>query len=128
MLPRTLPIPIVGTNQTIAGEWNDITDTIKLYFVIEYDDMSTTNPEELRTQVTVFPNPATDHLTVTSAGTVNPLIAVRIFNILGSVIYEKKGIRVFELPIDLSDFQSGAYFIHAELEKGQSVRQKIMIR
>jgi len=112
----------------IAGEWNDIGDTIKLYFVIEYDDMSNTNPEELRTQVTVFPNPATDHLTVTSAGTINPLVAVRIYNILGSVIYEKKGIRIFELPIDLSDYQSGAYFIHAELAKGQSVRQKIMIR
>jgi hypothetical protein len=120
--------PVPAGNLGIAGEWNDLGDTTKLYFVVEFDSVSSTHPEELHTQVTVFPNPATDHLTVTSAGNLNPLVSVRIYNILGSVIYEKKGIRIFELPINLSDFQSGAYFIQADLEKGQSVRRKIMIR
>ena len=112
----------------IAGEWNDVSTANTLYFVIEYDSASSTHPEELRTQVSVFPNPATDNLTITSAGGLNPLVAVRIYNVLGSVIYEKKGIRFNELSIDLSGIQSGAYIVFAELEKGESVRRKIMIR
>jgi len=120
--------PALSGSLGIASEWNDLSTSNTLYFVIEYDSASGTHPDELRTQVTVFPNPATDHLTITSAGNLNPVVSVRIYNILGSVIYHTEGIRVNELSVSLLDYQSGAYIVHVELAKGESVRRKIMIR
>ncbi len=122
------PWPAPNGGLGIAGEWNDISSSNQIYFVVEFDSTSSTNIEELHTQVTVFPNPAVSHIRITSAGNNNPLVSIRIYNLLGSLLFEKKGIRTSDYTVNLQDFQTGAYFVQAQLESGQSVRRKIMIQ
>jgi hypothetical protein len=112
----------------IAGEWNDISTTNQIYFIIEYDSTSSTHPDELRTQVTVFPNPAVNEISITSAGSMNPVTGIKIYNLLGSLVYVKTNIRTNNYKIELPDFQSGAYFIHINLDNGESVVRKVMVR
>ena len=112
----------------VAGEWNDIAGSSALYFVVEYDSTSTTHPLESRAQVSVFPNPATDFITISVEGTAEPIVEVRIYNLLGSIIYEKKGIHTFGLPVGLSGYPSGTYFINVILEQGRSERRRFLLR
>jgi len=120
--------PVSTSSLGITGEWNDIGITATLYFVVEYDSSSTTNPEKLSARVNVFPSPATDYITVTSSGSQNPLVEIRLYNILGSEVYRTHGIRTCEYNINLSDYQPGIYFVHTALEQGQVTKQKVIIR
>jgi hypothetical protein len=112
----------------IAGEWNDISTTNQIYFIIEYDSTSSTHPDELRTQVSVFPNPAVDELSITSAGGMNPLVGIKIYNVLGSLVFQRTNIRSSNFKISLAEFQSGAYFIHVGLDNGETVVRRFMVR
>jgi len=50
-----------------AGEWNDISKTNKLYFIIEYDSLLTLNTVNFSNQsVKLYPNPVKDQLTIES--------------------------------------------------------------
>jgi len=111
----------------IAGEWNDIAAINQIYFVIEYDSTSSIRQDELRTRVSVFPNPAVDEISITSAGGMDPIAGVRVYNILGSLVLQKNNIRSNNYKISLTDFEAGAYFIHVDLEGGESVVRRFMV-
>jgi len=121
--------PAASGTLGVAGEWNDIGGSSALYFVIEYDSSGTAADQiELKAQITVFPNPASDHVMVSSSGTRFPIASVRIYNILGTLLYENTGIQANEHPVSLSEYPSGVYFVQAELKGGQTVRTKFLIR
>lgn len=59
----------------------------------------------------VFPNPVTDELRIVNSGTIRN---IRIFNIHGVCIYEKKDIHESTINMDLSFLNSGVYIIYTE--------------
>lgn len=112
-----------------AGEWNDLSMANTLYFIIEYDQLKTA-AEELGTsvQINIYPNPANQQVKITSGSPLAPIKTIRLFNILGSTVFEKSGLGASEYTLLLDQYPTGAYFIHVILENGQSDRKKIMIR
>jgi hypothetical protein len=112
-----------------AGEWNDLSMANTLYFVIEYDQAGSSVPtSESTAQINIFPNPANQQVRITTGTTLAPINTIRLFNILGSTVYEKSGIGTSDYTVNLDQYQTGAYFIQVVLENGQSVRKKVMIR
>lgn len=112
----------------IAGEWNDISGSSALFFVVEYDSSSSIHPEELRQSLNVFPNPASDKLYISSSDYQQPIVSIRISNILGSTVYEKKGMLVLEHTVNLREYPPGLYFLQATFQQGRTERVKVLVR
>jgi len=67
-------------------------------------------------QISLFPNPTTDHLQLDLSEISTPSLQIRIFSLLGQ---EVKGIRAISgrlQPIEVNDLASGVYFLSLEKE------------
>lgn len=73
--------------------------------------------------VAVYPNPANDFLRINTNGNLN---SIRIMNLVGQIIYESQ-IQNSNTTINISDFESGVYFIQVETTNGTTT-QKIVIQ
>ena len=94
------------------GEWNDYLGTLQLYYIIEYDSVSTSLPHDsspvyISTEIKVFPNPSMGILHVTGE------------DILGMDIYSVTGRRTgsfYRSPLDISHYQKGVYFLRVRTQ------------
>ncbi|MEI6487762.1 MAG: T9SS type A sorting domain-containing protein [Bacteroidota bacterium] len=73
--------------------------------------------------VLVYPNPATNQITIENSQL--RINAIRIYNVLGSVVYQQLTTNNQQLSIDASTWNAGVYFVEVETEKG-TVRKKII--
>ena len=76
---------------------------------IVFDVRFNTGIDEIKNDLTVYPNPASDMLNINGISEGN----YSIFNILGEVIYSHV-INQDKITIDISSLQSGKYFIQIE--------------
>lgn len=76
---------------------------------IVFDVRFNTGIDEIKNDLTVYPNPASDMLNINGISEGN----YSIFNILGEVIYSHV-IKQDKITIDISSLQSGKYFIQIE--------------
>ncbi len=60
-------------------------------------------------EVTIFPNPTVDYLTIDFKGTVNSELNIRVMNVSGNILYTSKGSE--NSNIDVSQFATGTYFL-----------------
>ena len=58
--------------------------------------------------IQVFPNPTTDMVRVNSTGIIG---SVRIYDLLGNVIYQEYSLNTNNVQLDLTEFAAGSYFI-----------------
>ncbi len=87
------------------------------------EDASTT----LSTTFYVFPNPATDKLTVVFESTVNsPQSMVNILNTTGQLVYQQS-MNSQQSTIDVSNLASGVYFVQVVIDGKVSVK-KVVVR
>lgn len=108
-----------------AGQWNDVSHTNTLYYVIEYSTILSSQDYDLNTKIKLFPNPVGDFLTIEVDG-VN-LREIIILNSLGQklrFINPKDNLNLEK--IDLSSLDNGIYFININLENNKSIIRKII--
>ena len=75
------------------------------------------------TEVSVYPNPATDFVTIKSLN----INIVRLVNSTGIVIFENKYNSENDVVIDISGLVSGLYFVNVETDEGVGVN-KLLVR
>jgi hypothetical protein len=78
------------------------------------------NPEVSKAQFTISPNPASSEVTITSETIVEK---IEIVDLLGKTVSTKNGIFESNFTLDVSNLQSGLYFI----KFNNSTVQKILI-
>jgi len=71
--------------------------------------------EEGMTEIKVYPNPATSHLTIESED--NMLELIKIHSVEGKLVYQK-GINSHQHKIDVSPLSTGAYLIQLTTKRG----------
>jgi hypothetical protein len=76
--------------------------------------------------VSVYPNPTTDYLFVENAQDIS--IDVEIFNVSGTLVYNSRIADDSKEKLDLSDLNSGIYFLHLVAPEGLHATRKIIIR
>jgi hypothetical protein len=79
--------------------------------------------------ITVFPNPAYDHFTVTFANPSGKRAEVELRNLLGQVVktvYSGKTTERFSVGVDASDLPSGIYYVKVTMGN-QAVSKKLVI-
>lgn len=79
--------------------------------------------EESTMSFTIYPNPAGDHVTISGA---NDLAAIRLYDILGNLVYEQRVTNRSQQTINLSAFPAGAYMAELQTASGKIARQKLI--
>jgi photosystem II stability/assembly factor-like uncharacterized protein len=136
---------ISGTSPMLAPlDWTEVTFDLSAYdgqtvyvaiqcvsedaFIFMLDDVSIDFtvgvPEnQQNVAVSVYPNPATDHLTIESAGGITQ---IDLFNQLGQSIYSQT-VKNDIITLNTRQFNAGVYYIKVTTPSGVTTR-KVMIR
>jgi len=75
------------------------------------------------TEVSIYPNPATDVLNIVSNNTIN---RIRVLNSVGQIMFDNES-NISILNINTSNYQSGIYFIQLETNN-EMITEKITIK
>ena len=94
--------PEGATTLGSPGEWNDHLETVPLYYIVEYDSLSTGFSPLDAQEIILYPNPANEVLYVDG----KDLIKIEIFDVAG-----RRTGTYLTSPVDLSQYQSGFYFL-----------------
>ena len=90
-----------------------------------WDDIEFVNPEGISDNeynvMEVYPNPATDRINIKNY---TELSSVRVYSVTGSLVYESENVTEI---IDVSELNSGVYFIQAAGFEGQSYSAKFTV-
>lgn len=99
------------------GEWNDIIGSSKLFYVIEYDSLSSGINSQQKPEFKIFPNPTTGIINVRGY----QIESIEIIDFTGKTVnYEGT------LTIDLSDYTRGIYFVKVISSEGVISRKVIL--
>ncbi len=114
----------------IAGEWNDIDMANTLYYVIEYDSSSTTGFNNLsnpKSDVCIYPNPATKTLSISSHQTNNRISAIEVYNTVGTLAKKETEISDTRISLDVTEINTGIYFVNIQFENGDVLTRKVTL-
>lgn len=113
---------LAQSNQLPYSEWN-ILSPFAEYNFSENCTLSTIGFDKNNVQLSVYPNPASDNLHITSSENTTD---ITVYNMLGQKVKQVK-VNSNESTIDVSNLTSGTYFILANTANG-SVTEKIIIK
>jgi len=117
--------PVNSGNLGTAGQWNDLTDTNTLYYLIEHSSILTINETNNEETILVYPNPVNDYLKIENYKHV--ITDLTIYNALGQVIKTGNTLKDIELiQIDFSNYTKGTYFVKITNTNGKSITKKII--
>lgn len=106
----------------IATNGCNYTDTINVSF---YNN-SGIEQNNNNSGITVFPNPASDFITISSEDTL--INGVEIYNVSGKLVYKEMNNNNIELSINVSNFAKGLYLIKIVNADNDLVIRKILIQ
>jgi len=89
-----------------------------------YSPIVSVKLEEENSDVSVYPNPASNQLVIHFLSNGNYQIALAGIN--GQIVHNSASVSVSEMTVDVSQFKAGIYFIHI-LHEGHSETKKVMI-
>jgi len=107
-----------NNNVSFNGAWsvypffasgNIVISDINRGFFLVKDPNYLSNGTYEKTELTLFPNPTKDYLTIKSQG--NALGSIRVLNTLGQEVLYFDGRNTFSRTIDVSNLKSGMYFV-----------------
>lgn len=89
-----------------------------------YDNFLSVEENTLQERITLFPNPATDKITLSVAASVL-LSGVEIFDVQGKLLYSQSKFETNSLQqtIKVSSYKSGVYFIKVKSAQGEATLQ-----
>jgi 1,4-alpha-glucan branching enzyme len=77
-------------------------------------------PEEIR----IYPNPATDVVTVSSG---KPISKIEIWSVAGALLKQLDGLSENQIKILIGDFSPGIYFVHI-FQENKRITKKLMVK
>ncbi|WP_372649843.1 T9SS type A sorting domain-containing protein, partial [Draconibacterium sp.] len=117
-------IEISSTNQSFTfapGEY-------RLYSTQQFEEprivTDIDEPEIRSSDLQVYPNPASNKLTVASDKTIS---TVQLYSIAGTLQYQANDLRKNKVEIDVQNFTPGVYLIRVG-QNGNSITQKVLVK
>ena len=110
----------------VSGEWNDLSMTNLLYYVIEYNNMTSIPNNDLTFDVSIHPNPTTSRFKIVNRNT-SVILKIELFSNIGQRIktYNNSNQSLIS-DIDISELNSGLYFLNIYLEDDIVLTRKII--
>lgn len=101
-----------------ASEWNDISETNQLYFVVEFDGATGVNSDKSNIDIEIFPNPANDYIELRSTNFDFSPFTIKIIDYIGQEYkISSYSIDMDTVKLHFEGFTSGTYYVI--LENGQ---------
>lgn len=110
----------------LASEWNDINASNPLYFVVEYENTTSLDPEEkdMDEHLEVRPNPVQNQLHWSSS--MKDVDAYQVLDPSGRTLLQGSYDGSGERRIELSDIEGGIYFLELRNEEGRTIVQRFV--
>ncbi len=102
----------------IAGEWNDISSSNSLYYIVEYANTTNIYLQETENTFQFFPNPTKDNIEIKSDIEIK---GITLTTIDGKLI--KTGLTK---TIDLKNLNTGIYFLNITTKENKLIVKKIV--
>ena len=111
-----VPVPVMSITTTTSDDGEGpVTEASFL------GDLTIGIEDQEIADVQIYPNPAVDQLRIkTENGT---LLSARIVDVKGATVAQMRGTSASESSIDVSQLQSGVYFIQIQTDKGSAVKK-----
>ncbi len=116
---------IIKPTATNFGRWNDLVSTNTIYYLIEYDDVSSAQELELNKNLNIFPNPFKTILSVRSSNS-EAIVGISVYNLTGQKIKIASPTEMGNRELDLSNLASGMYMLNVSFDNGAVISQKIV--
>lgn len=111
----------------VAGQWNDLTGTNTLYYVIEYNSIVGIEDKDLGYKLLIYPNPTPDKLQIINRNQ-DSVVGLAFFSAVGQKVKEIDVLNQADLNnIDISALNSGVYFLNVHFQNGKLFTKKIMV-
>lgn len=114
----------------VAGQWNDVDETNKLYYIIEYYHGTTSITESSKkySNFTFYPNPGIDKITIVIGNDfqITQSTSLGIYDISGKLLL-KNSVTTSKFEVDIAGFPTGAYVIALESENEKIAPQKLSV-
>lgn len=103
-----------------ASQWNDITDTETIFYLIEHDTvLSNAAPEQIEdSRVFIYEN----QLFIEAVNT--PIASVVLYDLTGKIVFSL-ATEVIPKPIDVSQFVTGIYLAEIFAQNGNTFVQRV---
>jgi hypothetical protein len=108
------------------GQWNDVSTTNMLYYVIEYDVILGTVDNDYENDVFIQPNPIQNEFSIINQNS-NNINRITLFSLIGQQVKTIPVLNQTSLKnIDIDDLESGIYFLSMYYERGVVLTRKIV--
>lgn len=91
-----------------------------LAFTTLQDTVGIESPSSLNAHLTLYPNPATDRLTVSST---ERIVSLQVVNALGQTVYRSDDVNALTVSVDINALPGGIYLITAETVAGTATKK-----
>lgn len=108
-----------------AGEWNDISHSNSIYYVVEYATVLSYEGVVSNQQISIYPNPVAASLTIEAQG--KELKSIAIHNIMGQEVQAvAHHLGSSSKVVNLSKLSRGVYFVSVGTSDGAFATKKII--
>ncbi|HWB63100.1 MAG TPA: T9SS type A sorting domain-containing protein, partial [Chitinophagales bacterium] len=76
----------------------------------------------------VYPNPATQQLTINTGNNRDMINAIRLFDVTGRIMLSAEGINNYTSTIDISGLSNGLYMLDVQFTDGSNGTQKVVVQ
>ena len=108
------------------GLWNDLLSTRNsIYYLIEYSPILSIQNSELRTNISIYPNPFKNFITVDNKTSV-AIDRIDIFNLMSQKIKTFNRNEIINNEINVASLDNGMYILRVHFDNGEIISQKIV--
>ena len=107
------------------GLWNDLVSTSSIYYLIEYTPIVSIQNRELKANISIYPNPFKNFITVDN-GTSVAIDRIDIFNLMSQKIKTFNRNEIINNEINVSSLDNGTYILKVHFDNGELISQKIV--
>jgi Zn-dependent metalloprotease len=112
---HTYSVPGNFSVQLIVTNSNNCNDTMMQTVAVDFVGIDQNN--SLQNLITVFPNPASDVINITT-NVNNPILKIEMINALGQIVFEQKALSVSQYHFSLGNLPAAAYIIKTTTQQG----------
>ncbi|MCE7996953.1 MAG: T9SS type A sorting domain-containing protein [Roseivirga sp.] len=118
-----------NTAEDLAGNGNTASNQLTLNFtdVSTREDFTNLQNVSKAEEINVYPNPASDVLTIDLSELSAEAVDIQMYNASGTPVFTKKAYRQQMLKLDVSDYTSGIYIVQC-YDGQQVIRKKVMVK
>jgi len=110
----------------VAGEWNDVSESNTLYYVIEYNGGIGIGENKDKRGINIYPNPAHEYVFIRSNNMNYSITKIEVINAIGQNIETKQYGKSELVKFDISQLNVGFYYLRVQFADGTIDVKKII--